>query len=60
MQNRETKNLIADPTFTQKVQLIMQDPATSQNIFQGNPEFKKAMQFLFPDAPQTQTLVLKK
>ena len=43
MQNPETKDLIGDPTFMQKVQLIMQNPAAAQTIIQQDPRFKKVM-----------------
>jgi hypothetical protein len=48
MQNPETKDLIADPTFMQKVQLIMQNPAIAQH----DPKFKKVMEVLSADVPQ--------
>ena len=52
MQNPETKDLIADPTFMQKVQLIMQNPAAAQTIIQQDPRFKKVMEVLSADVPQ--------
>lgn len=52
MQNPETKDLIADPTFMQKVQLIMQNPAAAQTIIQQDPRFKKVLEVLSADMPQ--------
>lgn len=51
MQNPETKDLIGDPTFMQKVQLIMQNPAAAQTVIQQDPRFKKVMEVLQADAP---------
>jgi hypothetical protein len=51
MQNPETKDLIGDPTFMQKVQLIMQNPAAAQTVIQQDPRFKKVMEVLQTDAP---------
>jgi len=51
MQNPETKDLIGDPTFMQKVQLIMQNPAAAQTVIQQDPRFKKVMEVLSTDVP---------
>ena len=51
MQNPETKDLIGDPSFMQKVQLIMQNPAAAQIVIQQDPRFKKVMEVLSSDAP---------
>jgi len=42
IQNPETKDFINDPTFMQKVQLIMQNPAAAQGLIQNDPKLKKA------------------
>lgn len=49
MQNPETKDLISDPSFMQKVQLIMQNPAAAQIVIQQDPRFKKVMEVLSSD-----------
>lgn len=51
MQNPETKDLISDPSFMQKIQLIMQNPAAAQILIQQDPRFKKVMEVLSADAP---------
>ena len=51
MQNPETKDLIGDPTFMQKVQLIMQNPAAAQVLIQQDPKLKKVMEILSTDVP---------
>lgn len=43
MQNPETKDLISDPSFMQKLQLIMQNPAAAQVLIQQDPKLKKVM-----------------
>jgi hypothetical protein len=42
MQNPETKDLINDPSFMQKVQVLMQNPAAAQVLIQQDPKLKKA------------------
>lgn len=49
LQNPETKDLVSDPAFMQKVQLIMQNPAAAQTIIQQDPRFKKVMEVLSSD-----------
>jgi hypothetical protein len=49
MQNPETKDLVSDPSFMQKVQLIMQNPAAAQLVIQQDPRFKKVMEVLSSD-----------
>jgi len=51
MQNPETKDLISDPSFMQKLQLIMQNPAAAQILIQQDPKLKKVMEVLSTDAP---------
>lgn len=46
MQHPETKDMISDPSFMQKVQMIMQNPAAAQVIIQQDPRFKKVMEVL--------------
>lgn len=43
MQNPETKDLISDPSFMQKIQLVMQNPAAAQILAQQDPRFKKVI-----------------
>jgi hypothetical protein len=49
LQNPETKDLVSDPSFMQKVQLIMQNPAVAPMIIQQDPRFKKVMEVLTSD-----------
>jgi hypothetical protein len=49
LQNPETKDLVNDPSFMQKVQLIMQNPAVAPMIIQQDPRFKKVMEVLTSD-----------
>ena len=49
LQNPETKDLVSDPSFMQKVQLIMQNPAAAPMIIQQDPRFKKVMEVLTSD-----------
>lgn len=51
MQNPETKDLISDPSFMQKLQLIMQNPAAAQVLIQQDPKLKKVMEVLSTDVP---------
>lgn len=51
MQNPETKDLISDPSFMQKIQLLMQNPAAAQVLVQQDPRFKKVVEVLQSDAP---------
>jgi hypothetical protein len=51
MQHPETKDLVSDPSFMQKVQLIMKNPAAAQMVIQQDPRFKKVMEVLATDAP---------
>ena len=38
--------MISDPSFMQKVQMIMQNPAAAQLIIQQDPRFQKVMEVL--------------
>lgn len=49
MQHPETKDMVSDPSFMQKVQLIMQNPAAAQTVIQQDPRFKKVMEVLSSD-----------
>ncbi len=51
MQHPDTKDLVADPTFMQKVQMIMQNPAAAQVIIQQDPRFQKVLDVLSSDVP---------
>lgn len=51
MQNPETKDLISEPSFMQKIQLIIQNPAAAQIVIQQDPRFKKVVEVLSSDAP---------
>lgn len=42
IQHPETKDMINDPAFMQKVQLIMQNPAAAQTLIKQDPQLKKA------------------
>jgi hypothetical protein len=42
MQNPETKDMINDPSFMQKIQLVMQNPAAASVLIQQDPQLKKA------------------
>jgi hypothetical protein len=51
IQHPETKDYISDPSFMQKVQMIMQNPAAAQILIQQDPKLKKAFEVLSSDAP---------
>jgi hypothetical protein len=51
MQNPETKDLINDPSFMQKIQLLFQNPAAAQVLLKQDPRFKKVVEVLKSDAP---------
>jgi hypothetical protein len=51
IQHPETKDFINDPSFMQKVQMIMQNPAAAQILIQQDPKLKKAFEVLSSDAP---------
>jgi hypothetical protein len=51
MQHPETKDMINDPSFMQKVQMVMQNPAAAQVLIQQDPQLKKAFEVLSSDAP---------
>lgn len=42
MQNPETKDMINDPSFMQKLQLVLQNPAAASVLIQQDPQLKKA------------------
>ena len=44
--NPETKDYINDPSFMQKVQAIMQNPASLSYFANSDPRIKKAMQVI--------------
>ena len=48
--NPETKDFIQDPEFMQKVQMIMQNPASFQ-YFSSDPKIKKAFEVISSDIP---------
>lgn len=50
LSNPETKDLISDPGFMQKVQTIMQNPAAYE-YFANDPKIKKAFEVISSDAP---------
>lgn len=51
MQHPETKDMINDPSFMQKVQMVMQNPAAAQALIQQDPQLKKAFEVLSSDVP---------